>query len=87
LLHDLRHLFASGLIASGCYVVTVQRALTHASATRRLNTYGHLWPHADDRTRAATDGLMSASLDNPAGPCGLDNANKCLPSAFRHVRR
>jgi integrase len=65
-LHDLRHFFASGLIASGCDVVTVQRALGHASATTTLNTYGHLWPDADDRTRAATDGLMSAALDSPA---------------------
>jgi integrase len=63
-LHDLRHFFASGLIASGCDVVTGQRALGHASATTTLNTYGHLWPDAEDRTRAATEGLMAASLDN-----------------------
>jgi len=43
-LHDLRHFYASGLIASGCDVVTVQRALGHASATTTLNTYSHLWP-------------------------------------------
>jgi integrase len=65
-LHDLRHFFASGLIASGCDVVTVQRALGHASATTTLNTYGHLWPDAEDRTRAATDGLMAAALDDSA---------------------
>jgi integrase len=65
-LHDPRHFFASGLIASGCDVVTVQRALGHASATTTLNTYGHLWPDAEDRTRAATEGLMASSLDNPA---------------------
>lgn len=65
-LHDLRHFFASGLIASGCDVVTVQRALGHASATTTLNSYSHLWPDADDRTRAATDSLMAASLDLPA---------------------
>lgn len=65
-LHDLRHFFASGLIASGCDVVTVQRALGHAPATTTLNTYGHLWPDAEDRTRASTDGLMSAALDNSA---------------------
>jgi hypothetical protein len=58
--------FASGLIAAGCDVVTVQRALGHASATTTLNTYGHLWPDAEDRTRAATEGLMAASLDNLA---------------------
>jgi integrase len=48
--HDLRHFFASGLIAEGCDVVTVQRALGHASATTTLNTYSHLWPTAEDRT-------------------------------------
>src|SRR5680860_865512 len=38
-LHDLRHFYASGLIAAGCDVVTVQRALGHAKATTTLNTY------------------------------------------------
>jgi integrase len=65
-LHDLRHFFASGLIASGCDVVTVQRALGHASATTTLNTYGRLRPDAEDRTRAATEGLIAASLDSLA---------------------
>ena len=50
-LHDLRHFYASGLIAAGCDVVTVQRALGHAKATTTLNTYAHLWPTAEDRTR------------------------------------
>lgn len=59
-LHDLRHFYASGLISSGCDVVTVQRALGHASATTTLSTYSHLWPDAEDRTRAATAGLMTA---------------------------
>src|SRR5581483_7932053 len=52
-LHDMRHFYASGLIAEGCDVVTVQRALGHAKATTTLNTYGHLWPPAEDRTRKA----------------------------------
>jgi integrase len=52
-LHDLRHFYASGLIAAGCDVVTVQRALGHGSASVTLNTYGHLWPDANDRTRQA----------------------------------
>jgi integrase len=57
-LHDLRHFYASGLIAAGCDVVTVQRALGHASASITLNTYSHLWPTAEDRTRAAATELM-----------------------------
>jgi integrase len=60
-LHDLRHFFASGLIAAGCDVVTVQRALGHAKATTTLNTYSHLWPTAEDRTRAAAGELMRSS--------------------------
>ena len=61
-LHDLRHFYASGLIAAGCDVVTVQRAMGHSSASMTLNTYSHLWPDADDRTRAASGGLMKDVL-------------------------
>lgn len=60
-LHDLRHFYASGLIAAGCDVVTVQRALGHAKATTTLNTYAHLWPTAEDRTRTAASGLFMAA--------------------------
>jgi integrase len=61
-LHDLRHFYASGLIAEGCDVVTVQRALGHASATVTLNTYSHLWPTAEDRTRAAAASMLAETL-------------------------
>jgi integrase len=65
-LHDLRHFFASGLIAAGCDVVTVQRALGHSSAAITLTTYSHLWPDANDRTRKAAEGLFDASLGTAA---------------------
>jgi integrase len=58
-LHDLRHFHASGLIAAGCDVVTVQRALGHASSTTTLNTYSHLWPSAEDKTRKAASTLAA----------------------------
>lgn len=64
-IHDLRHFYASGLIAKGCDVVTVQRALGHANATTTLRVYAHLWPSAEDRTRTAAAALMAE-----AG-CGL----------------
>ena len=63
-LHDLRHFFASGLIADGCDVVTVQHALGHSSASITLNVYSHLWPKAEDRTRAAAANLMGATADS-----------------------
>jgi len=61
-LHDLRHFYASGLIAAGCDVMTAQRALGHSSATTTLNTYSHLWPTAEDRTRAAAGDLMRQAV-------------------------
>lgn len=57
-MHDLRHFYASGLIAAGCDVSTVQHALGHSSPSVTLNTYTHLWPKSDDRTRAAAQGLV-----------------------------
>ena len=63
-LHDLRHFYASGLIAANCDVVTVQRALGHSSATTTLRIYAHLWPKAEDKTRKAAGGLMAAALDS-----------------------
>jgi integrase len=64
-LHDLRHFFASGLIAAGCDVVTVQRAMGHASASTTLKYYAHLWPTAEDRTRAAAADLMAIAQGAP----------------------
>lgn len=60
-LHDLRHFYASGLIAAGCDVVTVQRAMGHKDATTTLNTYSHLWPKAEDRTRKASERMFVES--------------------------
>ena len=60
--HDLRHFFASGLIAAGCDVVAVQRALGHANATITLNTYTHLWPKAEDRARVAASAMLAEVL-------------------------
>jgi integrase len=56
--HDLRHFFASLLIASGCDIKTVQARLRHGSATTTLDTYGHLWPDKDESTRAAIDAVL-----------------------------
>lgn len=61
-LHDCRHFYASGLIAAGCDVVTVQRALGHSSASITLDVYGHLWPDANDRTRNAAESLVVSAL-------------------------
>jgi len=61
--HDLRHYLASMLIASGADVKVVQARLRHASAKTTLDTYAHLWPDADESTRAAIDAVMAARAD------------------------
>ena len=61
-LHHLRHYFASGLIAAGCDVVTVQRALGHRTASVTLNIYSHLWPSAEDKTRGAAAAMLTETL-------------------------
>lgn len=73
-LHDLRHFYASGLIAAGCDVVTVQRALGHSTATITLGTYAHLWPTAEDRTRAAAGAMLGAVLAGADEPLTNDGA-------------
>lgn len=57
--HDLRHFYASALIAAGCSVKAVQHALGHASATETLDTYAHLWPSDEDQTRGAIQAVLS----------------------------
>jgi integrase len=56
--HDLRHFLASLLIASGADIKTVQARLRHSSARTTLDTYGHLWPDADESTRAAIGAVI-----------------------------
>ncbi len=58
-LHSLRHYYASLLIDSGVSVVGVQHALGHESAAMTLEVYTHLWPGAEDQTRAAISGAVS----------------------------
>jgi integrase len=87
-LHDLRHFYASGLTAAGCDVVTVQRALGHSSATVTLNTYAHLWPTAEDRTRAGAAAMLAAVLGTADEP--LTNEPAACPAELRErgpVRR
>jgi integrase len=60
--HDLRHYYASLLIRHGESVKTVQARLAHANAAETLDTYSHLWPDSDDRTREAVDLVLADFL-------------------------
>ena len=62
--HDLRHFYASALIAAGLNVKVVQSRLGHATATETLDTYGHLFPDDADLGR----GAIEAMFDEGSGP-------------------
>jgi hypothetical protein len=65
-LHDLRHFYASGLIASGCDVVTVQRARVR----RRHHDDEHLQPplaHCRRPDEKAAEQLFADSWGLVAG--------------------
>ncbi len=61
--HGLRHFYASLLIRHGESIKTVQARLGHASAAETLDTYSHLWPDSDDRTRAAVDAVLAPAAE------------------------
>lgn len=66
--HDLRHYFASLLIAKGADIKTVQARVRHASAKTTLDTYGHLWPDADESTRFAISEVITERVDSLKPP-------------------
>ncbi|WP_019058248.1 tyrosine-type recombinase/integrase [Streptomyces prunicolor] len=65
--HDLRHFYASALIAGGASVKQVQLVLGHASAVITLRIYAHLWPGEEDRTRTVMDAVLGG-LRTGCGP-------------------
>jgi len=65
--HGLRHYYASLLIRHGESVKSVQDRLGHKSAVETLDTYSHLWPDSDDRTREAVDVVLGTAAASPPG--------------------
>ncbi len=61
-MHELRHFFASALIRAGLNPKVVATRLGHANAAMTLNTYSHLWPDDEDRTRQAIDDLLAGDV-------------------------
>jgi integrase len=60
--HDLRHFYASTLIAANLNPKVIQARLGHATITETMDTYGHLFPDAEDLGRGAIDGIFAVAL-------------------------
>jgi len=73
--HDLRHYAASVMIHQGASVKAVQRQLGHASATTTLDVYAHLWPDAEDTTRAALDAGLTRFVSSSCHDVSHRQAN------------
>jgi integrase len=72
--HDLRHTFASLLIAQGANVVFVSRQLGHASPDITLRVYAHLFDQAEhaQRARDALEASFGKMLAAPAADGGAE---------------
>ncbi len=73
--HDLRHAFASNLLAAGTDIVTVSKALGHANVHITLTTYPHAIPGTTGRWRrfGAIDGAERKQNGNIGAKTG-DNS-------------
>lgn len=73
-MHQLRHTYASLLIAAGESVKVVSERLGHTNAAMTLNVYSHLFPDSEDKTRRAIDGAFSAPVQDHADSERTDDA-------------
>jgi integrase len=60
--HDLRHFYASALIAANLNPKVIQTRLGHTTITETMDTYGHLFPDAEDLGRTAVDEAIAPAI-------------------------
>jgi integrase len=57
--HDLRHTFATVLLAKGTHPKVVQEMLGHASISQTIDTYSHVLPDLQSEAAAAMEDVLS----------------------------
>jgi hypothetical protein len=72
--HDLRHFYASALIAANLNPKVIQARLGHATLAETMDTYGHLFADAEDLGRTAVDQALRPELAE-------QRRNRALPGA------
>ncbi|MEW2356543.1 site-specific integrase [Spirillospora sp. NPDC029432] len=68
--HVLRHTYASLLIAGGTHLTVIRDRMGHSSISITSDTYGHLYPEENERTRGAIDAAFAADDDPDDGAAG-----------------
>ena len=57
----LGHFYASTLIATNVNPKVIQARLGHATISETMDTYGHLFPDAEDLARGAIDAIFAVN--------------------------
>jgi len=65
--HDLRHTYASFLIAQNVHPKRIQALLGHSSIKVTMDTYGHLMNDADNEAAEKVAGLVFGTKSAPSG--------------------
>lgn len=60
--HDLRHFYASTLIAAGLHPKVIQARLRHATLAETMDTYGHLFEGHEEQGRGALDRAFASDV-------------------------
>lgn len=63
--HDLRHFYASTLIAANLNPKVIQTRLGHATIAETMDTYGHLFPDSEDLGRGTIDAVLGSAGVRP----------------------
>ena len=66
-LHDLRHTFATILLAKGTHPKVVQEMLGHASISQTIDTYSHVLPDLQIEAAAAMEDVLREEHENAEG--------------------
>ena len=61
--HDLRHTYASLLLAQGATMKYVQHQLGHASITMTMDLYTHMLPEVNEQCACLIDNIIKIQSD------------------------
>jgi integrase len=78
--HDLRHTYASLMVAAGVSAQVIADQLGHSDARLVLQRYGHLYPGASERAALALDAYL---LILPRGRRGAKPSSLTSPTTKR----
>jgi integrase len=61
--HDLRHTFASLMVAAGVHPRVLKDVMGHESIKVTMDTYGHLYEGASDRAMEMLDSFLQQTAE------------------------